>query len=195
MGAWLEAYEKLDDARKVNVQRWIHLNKFIAKTLKIDEEAWFEDWIGEAMQNPLDYSFMADAIPGLTGQGLASDDAMQAGESFQRSFDPAGLAPKVPLSAENNLGRFSKDFQTQVQSMLEQGDPERFPLSPSDVAILQKLFPSQKALAKLKRQDFRRLELRRDHAEEDIVAAISAESELLRVNVLEFAGVMGRKVV
>lgn len=195
MGAWLEAYERLDDARKQNVQRWIHLNKFIAKTLKIDEEAWFEDWVGEAMQNPLDYSFMAEAIPGLAEHGLAADDAMAAGESFQRSFDPAGLAPKIPLSAEYNLGRFSKDFQAQVQSLLERGEPERFPLQPSDVALLQKLFPSQKALAKLKRPDFKSVVLARDHAEEDIVATAGQGAEILRVNVLEFAGVMGRKLV
>lgn len=195
MGAWLEAYEKLDDARKQNVQRWIHLNKFIAKTLKIDEEAWFEDWVGEAMHNPLDYSFMADAIPGLAEHGLASDDAMAAGESFQRSFDPAGLVPKVALSAENNLGRFSKDFQEGVQGLLERGEPESFALQPSDVALLQKLFPSQKALAKLKRPDFKSVALRLDHAEEDIVATAGGSAEILRVNVLEFAGVMGRKLV
>jgi hypothetical protein len=195
MGAWLEAYEKLDDARKVNVQRWIHLNKFIAKTLQIEPEAWFEDWVGEAMQNPFDYSFMAEAIPGLVEHGLGTDDAMEAGESFQRTFDPASIAPKVPLSAENNLGRFSKDFQEQVASMLERGDPDQIALAPSDVAMMQKLFPSQKALAKLKRPDFRRVELRRDHAEEDMVAALGDDTELLRVHVLEFAGVMGRKVV
>lgn len=194
MGAWLEAYEKLDDSRKINVQRWIHLNKFIAKTLRIKEEEWFEGWVGEAMQNPLDYSFMAEAIPGLTEHALASDDAMDAGESFQRSFDPAGLAPKVPLSAENNLGRFSKDFQEKVQSMLEAGEPEQLALAPADVALLQKIFPSQKALAKLKRPDFRSVVLRRDHAEEDIVASVTGGAEIMRLNVLEFAGVMGRKV-
>ncbi|MBI2375377.1 MAG: hypothetical protein HYV07_15385 [Deltaproteobacteria bacterium] len=188
MSTWLEAYESLPEESKVNVQRWIHLNKFIARTLKIDEKAWFEEWVGWAMQNPLDYSFMEACIPGFVG--------MDQEESFVRGLDAGQTAtPRVPLRAKNNLGRLSPELQDAIAGMLEKGEPERTSLTPADVAQLQKIFSSQKELAKLKRPDFRKLTLVRDFATDDLVLSVGDGPEVLRLNLMEFSAVMGRALV
>jgi hypothetical protein len=187
MPSWIESYESLDEARKVNVQRWIHLNKFIAQTLRVDERAWFEDWLGAAMQAPFDYSFMADTLPGVAGLDLDS-------ESFTRGMDPAGFSgPRVPLRAKNNLGKLSPDLQDALSGLLERGEPMQAGLTPQDVASLQKIFPSAKGLAKLKRPDFRGVQIER--AADDVVMRAPGGEEILRLNVMEFAAVMSRALV
>ena len=45
MAGWLEAYEHLNDETKDRVQRWIHLNKFIAHTLRMDWDKWVDDFL------------------------------------------------------------------------------------------------------------------------------------------------------
>jgi hypothetical protein len=187
VSSWIESYEALDEARQVNVQRWLHLNKFIAHTLKIDERAWFEDYLGGAMQRPFDYGFMADTIPGLTGLGLEG-----AGETFTRGIEPGGfVGSKVALRARNNMGRLSPPLQDALAGLLERGEPSAVALLPSDVATLQKIFPSAKGLAKLQRKDFRSVGLARDAATDELVMT-GPPGELVRINVLEFAGVLAR---
>jgi hypothetical protein len=185
MTSWIEGYEALDEARKINVQRWMHLNKFIAHTLKIDERAWFEDWVGDAMRQPFDYGFMADTFPGLTGLNLDS-------ETFTRGMDPgaAFAGPRIPLRAKNNLGRLSAELQDALAGLLERGEPMSAGISPQDVATLQKIFPSAKGLAKLKRPDFRGVQIAR--AGDDVTMTGPGGDEILRVNVMEFAAVMSR---
>lgn len=184
MTSWIEAYQALDEPRKVNVQRWLHLNKFIAQTLRVDERAWFEDYLGGVMNAPFDYSFMAETIPGLVGLELD-------GETFTRGADPSGFSgPRVPLRSKNNLGKLSPELQDALSGLLERGEPMQAGLTPQDVATLQKIFPGAKGLAKLKRPDFRGVQILRE-ADEVAMRAPSGE-EILRINVLEFAGVMSR---
>ena len=191
MSDWLRGYEALPENKKVNVQRWLHLNKFIANTLKIPEQKWFEGYLGEAMANPLDYSFMEATIPGFSGLEVPGQ-----GESFTKSVDIGGFTgPKVPLRAENNMGKLSPDLQDAIAGMLEQAEPESVRLKPADVAHLQKMFPGHKPLAKLKRPLFRKLQLLRDLATDEIALAVDDGDEVLRVNVMEFGAVLGRKLL
>lgn len=190
MSEWLKGYEQLSEEKKVNVQRWIHLNKFIANTLKIPEQKWFEEYIGNAMKTPLDYSFMESTIPGFAGV-----DVPGQGETFSMGIDPGGFSgPKVPLRAQNNMGRLSPALQDAIASMLETGEPERLKLSPSDVAQLQKIFRGEKALAKLKRPSFRKVSVQRDLATDEMVLNVEGEGEILRMNVMEFGAVMSRQL-
>jgi len=189
MSGWRQSYEQLSDEQKVNVQRWIHLNKFIANTLKIPEPKWFEEYVGHAMQYPFDYSFMEATLPGFAGLEVPGQ-----GESFTKGMDLTGFAgPKVPLRAENNLGKLSPDLQDAIAGMMESGEPERVKLLPSDVAQLQKILPGEKPLARLKRQDFRSVELARDLASGELVLSAN-DAELFRMNVMEFGAVMSRKL-
>ena len=191
MSEWARAFEALSEEQKVNVQRWIHLNKFIARTLKVPEQAWFETYLGEAMANPLDYSFMEPTFPGFSGMEVPGQ-----GESFTKGFDPSALVgPKVAIRAENNLGRLSPELQDAIAGMLEKGEPESVHLVASDVAQLQKMFPGQKGLAKLKRPDFKKLSLARDLASDDMVLGVAGGDEVLRLNVMEFGAVMSRKLI
>ncbi len=189
MSKWLEGYNQLSEAQQVNVQRWIHLNKFIANTLRIDERKWFEEYLGEAMANPLDYSFMEATIPGFDGIEVPGQ-----GESFSSGTDPAFMGPKVALRAENNMGKLSPDLQDAIAGMLENGEPEVMKLKPADVAQLQKIFRSHKGLAKLKRPDFRKLSIRRDLATSEMVLAVEGDGEVLRANIMEFSAVLSRKL-
>ena len=189
MSKWLEGYNQLSEAQQVNVQRWIHLNKFIANTLKIDERKWFEAYLGEAMANPLDYSFMEATIPGFSGI-----DVPGQGESFTVAADPSFSGPKVPLRAANNMGKLSPQLQDTISTMLETGAPESSKLKPADVAQLQKIFGSQKTLAKLKRPDFRKLVLARDPATDEMTLTVDGGSEVLRANIMEFSAVLSRKL-
>lgn len=185
MSDWLQGYEALSEERKVNVQRWLHLNKFIAKTLRIDERAWFEDYVGGAMQAPFDYSFMLETIPGF--QGL---DASGQGESFTRGMEPGLFSgPAVALRAKNNMGKLSPQLQDALAGLIERGEPPALGLLPGDVAHLQKMFPGARGLAKLKRSEFRGVQLERD--EDDVTMSV-AGGEILRINVLEFATVLSR---
>lgn len=191
MASWIEGYEALDEARKVNVQRWMHLNKFIANTLRIDERAWFEEWLAGVMAAPFDYGFMADTIPDASGlaSGLGLD-----GETFSRGTDPGGFSgPRVALRAKNNLGKLSPELQDALSGLLERGDPMNAGLSPQDVASLQKIFPTAKGLAKLKRPDFRGVQIAREG--DEVTMRAPSGDEILRINVLEFAGVMSRTLV
>ena len=190
MSAWLESYKKLSEPQQVNVQRWLHLNKFIANTLNVDEKQWFEEYIGACMAQPLDYSFMEATIPGFSGIEVPGQ-----GESFTKALDPtAFLGPKVALRAQNNMGKLSPELQDSVAQMLETGEPASAKLKPADVAQLQKMFSSVKALAKLKRPNFRKLILARDLATNDMTLTIEGSDEILRINVMEFGAVLSRKL-
>jgi hypothetical protein len=187
MSAWLAAYERLSDAQKVNVQRWIHLNKFIAQTLKIDERAWFEDWVGDAMRNPLDFSFMEAAIPGFAGL-----EGPGQGESFVRGGDPFA-GPKVALRAANKLGTLSPPLQDAIAGLLEHGEPaEGVRITAQDVASLQKIFRSERALARLKRPQFRMLRLLRDPVSDEMVLNVEDGEDVLRLHMQEFAAILSR---
>jgi hypothetical protein len=190
MADWLQGYEALSEERKVNIQRWIHLNKFIARTLRVDERAWFEDYVGGAMQAPFDYGFMADTAPEVSGH-----EAIGSGETFSRGLEPGAMVgPRVPLRAKNNMGRLSPQLQDTLAGLLERGEPSSVSLIPADVAQLQKIFPSAKGLAKLKRPDFRSVRIERDPVNDDVMMS-AGQTELLRVNLLEFAAVMSRALV
>src|SRR5882672_7038285 len=144
MGAWLEAYEKLTEEQQDRVQRWIHLNKFIAHTLHMPFDDWVNRFITPAMERPMDYSFMESTLVGF--QGL---DVEGQGVSFTKELDPSTrLVRRVPLRAKNNLGRLSTDLQDGIAKLLELADEpaeDEAPLkvSPGDVAHLQKIFPGE----------------------------------------------------
>src|SRR5262245_20087916 len=135
MGAWLEAFEQLDDAQKDRVQRWIHLNKFISHTLRISWEDWVNNFVKPCMEAPLDYSFMAAVISEAGGLGLEGK-----GVSFTKELDPATRATaRVPLRAKNNLGRLSPELQDRLAAMLEGKEADPIKLLPGDVTMLQKI--------------------------------------------------------
>jgi len=187
MPSWIEGYEALDEPRKINIQRWIHLNKFIASTLRIDERAWFEDWVGECMRTPFDYGFMADTIPGMAGLALE-------GETFTRAVDPGSFSgARVALRAKNNMGKLGPELQDALAGLLERGEPMQAGLGPQDVVTLQKIFPSAKGLARLKRPDFRGVQISR--VGDDVAMTAPGGEEILRMNVMEFATVMSRTLV
>ena len=189
MGAWLEAYEKLDEAQKDRVQRWLHLNKFIVRTLRLDWETWVDDYLQPAMNAPLDYSFMADCVPDF--QGL---DAAGQGETFSKAVDPAtAQTARVPLRAANHLGRLSPDVQDGIARLLESADGAPVVVLPGDVVHLQKIFRREKALGKLPRKDFRSVEVCRDA--NDIVIRVRDGAELVRMSVVEFGAEMRRALV
>lgn len=190
MSAWLEAYQQLPEEIQERVQRWLHLQKFISQTLKIPWEKWVEDYLGSCMARPFDYSFMEATFPSFAGfEGAAGQ-----GVSFSKEMDPAtALVARVPLRAQNNMGKLSPDLQDALGGMLEIGEPSSTRLKPSDVVHLQKMFPKEKGLAKLKRKDFRKLTVERDG--DDIVVEVEGGDELLRLNVLEFSAVMSRALV
>ena len=189
MSEWLRSYERLPEASKVNVQRWMHLNKFIANTLRIPEQTWFETYLGDAMKDPLDYRFMEACIPGLSGAALPGE-----GESFELGAEFGGFdGPKVPLRAENNMGKLSPDLQDTIASMLEAGEPEAVKLSPADVAQLQKMFRSERRLAKLKRPNFRKLTLAREA--DEMTLQITGGDEILRMNLMEFSAILSRPLL
>ena len=100
MGAWLEAYETLDEGQKSRVQKWLHLNKFIARTLRLDWETWVDDYLKPAMAQPLDYGFMADCVP-----DFQAFETRGQGVTFSTDVDPAtAQTARVPLRASNHLG-------------------------------------------------------------------------------------------
>ncbi|MEM7675277.1 MAG: hypothetical protein AAF449_04645 [Myxococcota bacterium] len=188
MGAWLQAYEGLDEAQKDRVQKWLHLNKFITRTLRIDWDQWVEDFLQPAMDNPLDYSFMMDCVPNLQDfQGL---NTAGQGVTFSKDVDPAtAQTARVPLRASNNLGRLSVGTQDAIARLLETGgDPVTLP--PGDVAHLQKIFRREKALGRLPRKDFRKVEVGRE--DNEIVVRVVEGEPLMRLSVLEFGTEMRR---
>ena len=190
MSAWLQSYNQLNETQQLNIQRWLHLNKFIANTLNSPEKQWFEEYLGDCMAKPLDYSFMEATLP-----GFKCVDIPGQGESFTKELDPTSfLGPKVPLRAQNNMGKLSPELQDQIPTLLEKGEPEQVKLMPADVAQLQKMFSSVKPLAKLKRPNFRKLILGRDFATNEVTMTIEGQEEILRQNVMEFGAVLSRKL-
>jgi len=185
MGAWLQAYEGLDEAQKDRVQKWLHLNKFITRTLRIDWDTWVDDFLQPAMDNPLDFSFMADCLPNF--QGL---DASGQGVTFSKDVDPAtAQMARVPLRAANNLGRLSPPTQDAIDGLLQSGG-EPVVLPPGDVAHLQKIFRREKALGRLPRKDFRRVQIARE-SNEIVVRVVDGDS-LMTLSVVEFGTEMRR---
>ncbi|MEQ8276439.1 MAG: hypothetical protein RMA76_16210 [Deltaproteobacteria bacterium] len=178
MGAWLESYRQLSPDQQERVQAWLHLNKFICRTLRIDWENWVDDYLNPAMEHPLDYSFMLLCLPEFSG--LKMDGA---GVTFSKDVDPAtAQVARVPLRAKNNLGRLSEQLQDGIAQLLEDAGAADVKVGPADVAKLQKILPREKALAKLKRKDFRAVVLVRD--DQDVVARVR-EDELFRMSVVE----------
>ena len=189
MGAWLEAYEQLDDDQKDRVQKWLHLNKFIARTLRLDWSTWVETYLQPAMDHPLDYSFMADCVPDF--QGL---EVQGQGVSFSTDVDPAtAQTARVPLRAANNLGRLSPAAQDGIAALLESAQAPTVAVAPGDVVFLQKIFRREKALGKLPRKDFRRVQVSRE--DNDIIVSVEGGSVLVRVPVVEFGTEMRRTLV
>ena len=187
MAAWLQAYERLDEAQKDRVQKWLHLNKFIARSLQLDWSTWVDDYLKPAMDRPLDYSFMADCLPDFQGFETSGQ-----GATFSTAVDPAtAQTARVPLRAANNLGRLSTTSQDGIAQLLEgAGDPVLLP--PGDVAVLQKIFRREKALGKLPRKDFRKVQVVRD--DNEIVIRVE-ETDLVRLTVVEFGAEMRRALV
>lgn len=183
MSSWLEAYEKLPEAQKARVQRWIHLQKFIAETLRVPFDTWIEKYVGAAMNAPFDYSFMQVTVPGFSG--LETE-----GASFSTALDPAtARTARVPLKAKNQMGRLSPALQEALAALLEAPSEDKASVPPADVVTLQKIFPSAKPLAKLKRKDFRNVRIRREG--NDIVIAVEAEV-LLQQDVFELSAALNR---
>ena len=186
VSAWLEAFEQLSEAQKSRLRRWIQLQELIADTLRIPFETWIETYIGEAMQRPFDYSFMQVTVPGFVGLELEG-----AAVSFSATLDPAtARTARVPVRAQNQLGRLSSDFQDRVVELLdEKGVGDSHPVPPGDVACLQKVFPREKALAQLKRKDFRKVRMTRQP--DSIVLEVEGDP-LLKQDIYEFSAVMNK---
>jgi hypothetical protein len=190
MSGWLEAYERLPEAQKVRVQRWIHLQKFIAETLGMPFEQWVETYVGAAMQAPFDYSFMEAA----TISGFAGLDA--DGATFTKDLDPAtARVARVPLRAKNQLGRLSSGLQDALARLLE--DPEAtapVPIPPADVVTLQKILPGEKGLARLKRKDFRKARVVREGPRVRVVLEGDA-APLVDQDVFELSAVLNKPLL
>lgn len=185
MGAWLEAYQKLPTEAQDRVQKWLHLQKFIARTLKVDWQTWVDDYLTPCMENPLDYRFMEVCVADFVG----FDGTEGAGVSFSKDVDPATAAvARVPLRAQNNLGRLSPDLQDALSGLLEGATEGPVKLSPADVNTLQKILRTEKALAKLKRPLFRKVEVAREA--QDVVIRVQGGDELVRQSVMELGATM-----
>lgn len=187
MSGWLQAYEKLPEEQKARVQRWIHLQKLIAETLKIPFERWIEAYVGSAMQAPFDYSFMQVTLPDFAG--LETD-----GATFSKDVDPAtARTARVPLRAKNQLGRLSPGLQESIGGFLEDEAKaaSSHPIPPADVVTLQKILAGEKALVRLKRKDFRRVRIGRT-GDEVVIRLDEDGDELARLDVFEFSAVMNR---
>jgi hypothetical protein len=171
------------------MQRWIHLNKFIAHTLGMSFDDWIERFVTPSFDAPLDYSFMSAVIAGAEGLGLEGK-----GVSFSREMDPALRAvSRVPLRAKNNLGRLSPDLQDRLSAMLAGEELGPVKLLPADVTLLQKILPGEKTLAKLAKPLFRKLELTRE--DDDLVLSIAGGDEVVRLNVMELGGALSRPLL
>ncbi len=187
MGAWLEAFDRLEPDAQDRVRRWIHVNKFIAHTLGMTWEVWVEKYLTPTMDNPLDYSFMDSCFPEFAGMG-------DSAASFSKEMDMAtALVARVPLRAQNNLGRLSPDTQDAVAALLSAADAPEVKVPPGDVAKLQKIFRQEKAIATLKRKDFRRVRIGR--ASDDVIVRHDDGTELFSQSVLEFGAVMQTPVL
>ncbi|MCK6547247.1 hypothetical protein L6R52_15455 [Myxococcota bacterium] len=190
MPSWAESYEELSEEQQARVQRWLHLNKFIAHALNLTWKDWVDKYLAPAMEKPMDYAFLEAVLTDFQGLGLEGQ-----GVTFSKSVDPSTRAiSRVPLRAKNNLGRLSPELQDAIAGMLEKGAPERAKLTPADAAMLQKIFPGEKKLAKLPKPAFRKLSLARD--EDDVVLEVEDEADpVLRQTVVEFGAVMSRTLV
>jgi hypothetical protein len=153
-------------------------------------EDWFDRFMKPCFERPMDYSFMTAVIPGFAGLAIEGE-----GVSFTREMDPSARAiSRVPLRAKNNLGRLSPDLQDRLAAMLEGTENGPLKLLPSDVTMLQKILPGEKALAKLPKPQLRKLELSRE--DDDAVLRVEgSDQEIMRLNVLELGGVLSRALV
>lgn len=185
MSAWQEAYEKLDAEQKARVKRWIHLQQLIARTLNIPFEKWIETYVGDAMAAPFDYTFMEVTVPGFAGLDVE-------GASFSHDVDPSTTRiARVPLKAKNQMGRLSPPFQEALAGLLEARETGPVKVPPADVATLQKVLASAKPLARLKRKDFRRVQVRRE--DNILVIELAGDSEvLLQQDLFELSAVLKR---
>ncbi len=186
MSAWLEAFEGLPEAAKERVRRWVLLQRLVADTLGVPFERWVEEYVGGAMAHPFDYRFLDGLVPGgFEGFGGATE--------FSLGADPAtaGMA-KVPVRAANQLGRLSPGFQDAIRRLLDDPEAPAATPPPGDVATLQKIFPGVKALARLKRPEFRRLRLTRDH--DALVLSLDGPAEdLAQLPLEEVASTLARR--
>ena len=189
MGAWLQAYENLDEAQKDRVQKWLHLNKFIARSLNLDWDTWVNEYLQPAMDQPLDFSFMADCVPDFQGFDTAG-----AGATFSTEVDPAtAQTARVPVRAANNLGRLSTGAQDGLAALLEGESADPVALMPADVVQMQKVLKREKALSKLPRKDFRKVQVVRDG--NDVVIRLDGGDEIARLSVIEFGTELRRPIV
>ena len=186
MGAWLEAYDRLDEAQKDRVQKWLHLNKFIARSLRLDWDTWVSEYLQPAMDQPLDYSFMADCVRDFNGL-----DATGQGVTFSKDVDPAtAQTARVPVRAANYLGRLAPATQDALAALLENTRSDPVKVGPADVVHLQKIFRREKALGRLPRRDFRAVEIQR--VDNEVVIRVADGDELMRMSILEFGTEMRR---
>ena len=118
----------------------------------------------------------------------------QAGNVIRKkSRDGAARTARVPLRAKNNLGRLSADLQDRLAAMLEGTASEPFKLHPADVTLLQKILPTEKALAKLPKPSHKKLMLARE--DDDVVLSIEEGDEVVCISVLELGGILSRPLV
>lgn len=186
MGTFADEYAKLSEEQQGRIQEWVHLQRFIAHTLRMPFEKWVDDFVVPCMEKPLDYSFAEPVIGNYGG--------IDMGVSFSKGGDPAlANVSRVPLRAKNNLGRLSPELQDQIAALLDQGSAEPVRLQGADVVMLQKIFPSEKALSRLKKPDFRKLSLRREG--DEVVLALDGAADVMRASVAEFSQVMSRALV
>ena len=188
---FVDLYPELEDDEEAQarLQAWLKVQVVIAATLRIPFEDWNEFYLGYCFEHPFDYAF-ADGID-LT---WSPEQLENLRSSFERVKE-AVFSPmkKIPLRAKNNLGKLSPKTQDAVGALLEGGRKETITLPPSDVAHLQKMFASEKPLAKLKRANFRKVEISRD--EDVIVCGLSGGEILFRMAVVEFSAVLSKKVL
>lgn len=189
MATWLEAFEQLPEDAQARVRTWIELQTMVAESLNVPFDEWIERYVDPCIQHPLDYSFLAPLLG-----NYASPDMGGPSATFSRDADPGSAAvARIPLRAKNNLGRFSPATQDEIARRLEAEEAAPLPLPPGDVAILQKVFASEKALAQLKRPDFKNVRIRRDH--QDMVIAVEGAPDLVRMPVATFSAAMSKPLV
>lgn len=190
MPSWAESYEALSEEQQARVQRWLHLNKFIAHALRLSWQEWIDQFVAPAMEKPMDYSFLEAVLGDFGGLGLEGQ-----GVTFTRDMDPSARAiSRVPLRAKNNLGRLSPELQDALASMLERGEPARTKLTAADAAMLQKILPGEKRLAKLPKPSFRKLSVARD--EDEVVLEVEGEEEpVVRLSVVELGAILAKTLV
>ena len=107
MAGWQESYEQLSEEQQERVQRWLHLNKFIAHTLRLDWQTWIDQFIAPAIAKDRNCTPAQLALAWVLAQ---SDRIVPIPGTKRRKYLDENIgALRVQLTADE-LARIEKAF-------------------------------------------------------------------------------------